>query len=117
MRQAEPRDYVFVHALFTVWGVRAATIAIDLMHTGDLGIVSHLVGNTLYEIVYEQIDKSPKDAVSDVWKRIKQIYDELGITANRLTSIRWCELSDGMGEGGARGSMNSIWNSAPPYTS
>ena len=94
MRQAVPRAYPFTHALFDVWGVRAPMIAIDLMHTGDLGVVSHLLGNALFEIVFEQIDKAPKDAVSDVWRRIKAIYVELGITENRLTSIRCRERAD-----------------------
>ena len=64
-------------------------VTLDVMHTCDLGVVSHLMGNTLFEIIYEQIHKAPLLAVSDVWVRIKEIYKELGITDNRLTSRRF----------------------------
>ena len=64
-------------------------IAIDVMHTCGQGIVSHLLGNPLFEVVYEQIHKAQALAVSDVCVRIKEIYSELGTADNRLTSRRF----------------------------
>eukprot|EP00959_Pyramimonas_sp_CCMP1952_P011656 244920-Pyramimonas_sp.AAC.1 len=49
------------------------------MHVVDLGVVSHIVANVCYEIVYEQSGKPAKLATQDLWTEIQQQYHDLNI--------------------------------------
>ena len=82
------RPYLFDHPLMEVWGVTGHTLMIDSMHCVDLGVTSHLLGNCLYEMVYEQRPRgqSIKAAVAHVWTRIQQIYDSQQ-TKHRISFI------------------------------
>ena len=83
-----PRDppFPFTHPIFKVWGVTSATLAVDAMHTVDGGVTSHVEGNTIFEVVFEQSDGMPaKAAMTKVWGRMKDIYDELGIREQKIT--------------------------------
>ena len=40
----------FVSAIFSIPGFIASYISIDLMHTGDLGVLQYLLGNVLWEL-------------------------------------------------------------------
>ena len=84
MRFRRRVPYPFKHPVFSVFGVTGETISIDSMHTVDLGVTSHILGNVLKEIIYEQIAAPAKDACATVWKRIREIYDELQ-TPHRIT--------------------------------
>ena len=78
MTRPRAMPYAFNHPLFTVWGVRGATLAPDAMHTVDGGVSSHVLGNVFYELTYEQIGGPPQDAVGALWRQIKQLYNDLG---------------------------------------
>ena len=56
------------------------------MHTVDGGVTSHVEGNTIFEVVFEQSDDMPaKAAMTKVWGKMKDIYDELGIREQKIT--------------------------------
>eukprot|EP00959_Pyramimonas_sp_CCMP1952_P062821 1313810-Pyramimonas_sp.AAC.1 len=62
MLQSRPdRPYKFDHPLFEIYGVTGCTLAIDSMHTVDLGVTSHILGTCCYEIVFEQ--RRPRQTV------------------------------------------------------
>ena len=70
-----PRDppFPFAHPIFRVWGVRSATLAPDTMHAVDGGVTSHIEGNTIFEVVFEQSDGMPaKAAMAKVWGKMKK---------------------------------------------
>ena len=64
--------------MFLCPGVTLDMIAIDSMHTIDLGVTSHILGNTLFEIIFEQRPHgwTIKKQVAHVWARIQDIYKE-----------------------------------------
>eukprot|EP00959_Pyramimonas_sp_CCMP1952_P458278 9476370-Pyramimonas_sp.AAC.1 len=59
------------------------------MHTIDLGVTSHILGNTVCEIVYEQIGGTSVDAVSRLWREIKQAYSDIGSSGHKLSFKCW----------------------------
>ena len=92
-RRAVP--YVFTHPVFGIWGIHGYAIAIDSMHTIDLGVTSHVLGNALYEFIYEQRrhGQTVKQAVAHVWSRIQAIYDEQN-TQYRISFLRLLPSAD-----------------------
>eukprot|EP00959_Pyramimonas_sp_CCMP1952_P232329 4855116-Pyramimonas_sp.AAC.3 len=81
------RGFVPNHPLFTTWGVSIHCLAIDVMHTVDLGVAGHAVANLLYELIYEELGGRVSDRVRIVWTRIQEIYGELGLP-HRLSNFR-----------------------------
>ena len=65
--------------LLRVKGLTPRNIALDVMHTVDLGLVQHIIGNILFEICYDTFDDA-QTGLSIVWQRIRDIYIQLGIT-------------------------------------
>eukprot|EP00959_Pyramimonas_sp_CCMP1952_P349294 7318577-Pyramimonas_sp.AAC.1 len=56
------------------------------MHTVDLGVASHVLGNIFYELVYEQTAGPANDAVGILWRKIKELYNDLGTRGHRMSS-------------------------------
>ena len=98
--------YLFDHPLMNAWGVGPHTLAIDSMHCVDLGVASHVLGNCLYEAVYEQRGHgvTVKAAVANIWTRIQQIYDSQN-TKHRISFNGWRHPRP-------RGSEYGIWSGA-----
>ena len=48
----ERTDYPLTCPLFFCWGVTLHTLALDILHTVDLGVCGHAVANLLWEIVF-----------------------------------------------------------------
>eukprot|EP00959_Pyramimonas_sp_CCMP1952_P471213 9498045-Pyramimonas_sp.AAC.1 len=69
------------------------------MHTVDQGTCSHILGNILKEIIYEQRDESPAEACAVIWRRIRKIYDERNIP-HRITYPCRRAPDRPLGEGG-----------------
>ena len=76
------------HPWFKAPGVTVFMLAMDSMHNLDQnGCRSHLLGSLLFEFVYIQYKDLPrKVALSKVFGRITELYNELG-TDNRLGRI------------------------------
>eukprot|EP00959_Pyramimonas_sp_CCMP1952_P250953 5245163-Pyramimonas_sp.AAC.1 len=92
-------------------------MAADAMHTIDSGVTSHILGNTFYEIVYEQIGGRATDAVGRLWREIKQVYVDIGSTGHKLSFNSWRSSAEpffvhggaGVGGGGGEGVGVGVW--------
>ena len=83
------RPYPFDHPLFEVFGVTGQSLALDTMHVVDLGTTSHVLGNAIYEIVYEQSGgMSAKRATANLWEEMQKQYKDLNIP-HRATFQCW----------------------------
>ena len=89
MTRPRAMPYAFNNPLFTVRGVRGATLAPDAMHTVDGGVAYHVLGNLFYELTYEQIGGPPQDAVGTLWGKIKQLYNDLSTIGHRMSFHSW----------------------------
>ena len=78
------------HLVWDIPGVTLFAATIDPMHSGDLGIASHSIGNVFHSIVFGGDLVGTVAAREEiVWDRVKDIYGQLR-TPVRLTSFgRW----------------------------
>ena len=71
----------FNHKIFTVSGVNPLALCLDTLHTLDLGVSCHIVGNLLWELIEEMNEK------------IQKTYESEGIPAmDRLHAISHSDL-------------------------
>ena len=78
------------HPVMSIPCVVAETFAIDVMHVVDLGIALHLVGNVLFELMYES-----KWNMDRIWARVLEIYCDLDIEAgHRITKLAKASFAD-----------------------
>lgn len=73
------------HPIWTVPGCTRASAMYDWMHTVDMGLIPHMVGSTLAELMREG-PSSQKRNLENVWARVRALYDELG-TVNRIAHV------------------------------
>ena len=56
---------------------------IDVMHTMDLGITEHVVANTLFTIVYQDMPgrgpAAKEQCFNQIWVKIQEAYSRLGL--------------------------------------
>jgi len=77
------------HLLMSVPGVNTYTFALDMTHILDLGCTQHLLGNLLFELVYEEAPGSCEDSMQEVFDRILGLYQELGVdSSNRISTLK-----------------------------
>ena len=76
------------HRLFTLPGVSMATIALDLMHTCDLGILQQFIGSCFYVFIYHSSwPGTIAYRLQRLWDAVKASYEALGSSC-RLTNLR-----------------------------
>ena len=74
------------HPIFRlIPGVSHRTLCLDVLHMLDLGISQHIIGNILYELVFERIGGDPKYTFARICERMHELYEEHG-TKTRITS-------------------------------
>ena len=78
------------HPLFTVPGINAQALKLDVLHVLDLGVSCHAVGNLLWEIIDESKPGSRDSNMSCLNAEIQEIYQELGISSGTsLPNLKW----------------------------
>ena len=69
----------FVHWLFTLPCVTIFNVLADVMHTVDIGVTQHLVGNVLFELCYDPrylpAYNTPAARLQEVWRRVRIAID------------------------------------------
>ena len=85
------------HPLMKVSGVSFWTIKLDLLHTLDLGVASHLYGNLIYDLVEDHVEGSSRPArLVKANQLILEGYAFLGIpAAKRLQKLSLSDLCTG----------------------
>eukprot|EP00959_Pyramimonas_sp_CCMP1952_P289682 6058463-Pyramimonas_sp.AAC.1 len=81
------RHYVPNHPLYQIWGVSPDTLALDWMHTMDIGVSGHSIANLFYEVVFEELAGPRPQRVERLWRRIQEIYSEDGVS-HKLGSFK-----------------------------
>ena len=67
------------HPVFTIVGVSLFSIALDIMHVFDLGVLQHLVGSLFYIWVWHgQLAGAVPSRVDRLWAMVRAEYDRLG---------------------------------------
>ena len=63
--------------------MRAETVALDVMHTVDLGVTCHAVGNLFFELIYDRLLPGTRaEAAAALFARINALQDDLGVPAS-----------------------------------
>jgi len=64
------------HILFYLPGVSACTVCPDQLHIADLGVFGRVIANTLFAVVYDQIENGATlaERLANFWLRIIQGY-------------------------------------------
>lgn len=66
------------HPLFSVKGVDLFTLALDPMHTLDLGVFQHALANVLFALSFDEEGRrwgpTPTERLAAIWRRIQEIY-------------------------------------------
>lgn len=96
--QRNPRS---AHPIWSIPGLHEMCTMLDVLHVVDLGVATHVVGNVLHTIIYEQLCAgpprlralTPQEALGRLWTDIQQIYQELG-TQNRLHNLKLSMFTD-----------------------
>ena len=82
----------FDHKLFCISGVNPLAICLDTLHTLDLGVTCHIIGNVLWELL-EAMPQSRDVAMKLLNEKIQRKYAKLGVpAAERMHSIAHKEL-------------------------
>ena len=81
------RFYVCDHPLFAAWGVTIHTLALDVLHTVDLGVAGHAVANLFYELIYEHFRGTIKSRITRLWERIRELYEDLDLD-HRISNFK-----------------------------
>ena len=66
--------------LFAASEMSALMLMFDVMHVCDLGITGHVIANTLWTLVFQDMAGGNKHANFEVlWARLRELYAELGL--------------------------------------
>ena len=68
--------------IFTVPGVSALSLMLDLMHVGDLGVTSQAISSSLFTIVEEMQGGSRETKFNQVWVHLQTIAKTSGFAAD-----------------------------------
>ena len=79
--------------LFKYAGISCLMLMFDLMHTGDQGLILHLVANVLFTIAVFDLPGDPSANFDGLWQRISVIYTELGLE-HVLTKLQLSQVCD-----------------------
>lgn len=82
------------HAVFSIPGVVLESVGLDCLHTLELGMVAHLIGNLFFELCYFELPGTRAMALAALFKRILEIYRELGITKSRISTLKYEHFCD-----------------------
>ena len=67
-----------MHAIFLLPAVSVLNIVPDYMHIIDLGLAHHILGNVMFELVYEKrycpTKNTIPDRLAELWRRITNQY-------------------------------------------
>ena len=75
------------HPLFRSPGASLFAVAVDVMHTMDLGVYAELAGSLLWTFVYDGEFPGNAEARLDVvWERVRHLYEEWSVKV-RLTNL------------------------------
>lgn len=92
LKSPEEMMAAFDHKLFNVPGINPLALMLDTLHTLDLGVATHILGNLLWELL-EASPQSRDVAMRHLNKRIQELYGELGIpAAQRVHAISHKDL-------------------------
>ena len=78
------------HQIMQIPGVVTETFCIETLHTNELGITSHYIGNVLWDQIYRKFGagKTISERMSNLWNLVMQTYYDLGISSsNRLGKL------------------------------
>jgi hypothetical protein len=78
------------HLIMQVPGVVNETFCIETLHTNELGVTSHYIGNVLWDQIYNKYGAGKTVAVrmSNLWNLVMQTYSDLGVSSsNRLGKL------------------------------
>ena len=82
------------HKLFTIPGLNPLAIALDTLHTWDLGISCHLLGSFLWDLVEDGEAGSRDTRWKRIYDEIQSIYDTLNVAASqRIGRLRWIDVA------------------------
>ena len=80
--------------LFKYAGLNVLFLMFDLMHTGDQGVILHLVANILFTIaVFDMAPGDPSANFDILWQRLGEIYKELDLE-HVLTKLVFSQICD-----------------------
>ena len=75
------------HPYMRIKGFSAHTYRLDVCHISDVhGVMGHLAGNVLKELVYDQLPSTPAINLRTVYNRIEELYKDFGIV-DRVTNL------------------------------
>ena len=80
-----------------VWqvpGLSRFSVAIDAMHTGDLGVLAHFLGGCFHTFLFEgHLAGTLEQRESTLWDRVRRLYREHGSSTRvtRLARNLWCD--------------------------
>ena len=81
------------HKIFGVSGVNPLAISLDTLHTIDLGVACHAIGNLLWEIC-ESKAGNRDTSMAELNKEIQEIYTKLNIpSGQRVGHLKWKDLA------------------------
>ena len=82
------------HPIWTIPGVSKFTVALDLMHCLDLGVLSHFLGSSLHTLLYDNDMRGTLvEREAELWTRVRGCYAENAVPTrvSSLTRSRWCD--------------------------
>lgn len=85
------------HMIMQIPGVVNETFCIETLHTNELGITSHYIGNVFWDQIYKKYGagKTNTERMSNLWNLVMQTYSDLGISSsNRLGKLTLEMFSD-----------------------
>ena len=90
--QGNPRSR---HPIWSIPGVHELCTMLDVLHVVDQGVASHVIGNVLHTIIYDELCTrqrgahrvTAKEALGTLWQEIQAIYTQLGIE-HRLHNLK-----------------------------
>ena len=84
------------HIVLSIPGVRAETVALDVMHTVDLGVTCHAVGSLFFELIYDRLlPGSRSEAAAALCAKISTLQEDLGVpVSSRLRNFKLENITD-----------------------
>ena len=72
-----------LHPIFTIIGVTALMLMLDVLHVVDHGVAQHVFAGIMWSLIFKQLPNRPEQNLSIIWKQIQGLYNE-GRTQERL---------------------------------
>lgn len=79
------------HRLFTFLGCTVHTVHCDVLHTVSLGVAQHVVGNVLFILIWQVLDKTKltgNQRLAAVWHDIREFYT-VAKAPVRIRKLKW----------------------------